>query len=165
MLGLRKPDNLFPRASKPKTSRLNIWQNTWPTFFISFTSVFYLSVLTKPKHTAHMCGGVKTLKHNLRNNLRLAYNGSKNLTHTSKTRQVKRTQIVATATGSRFASLLLCQTTKTREQPGPTSLSGNELCTGTTVRGRVHREGYECRFWHTCHRYAITGIDQANINS
>jgi len=29
--------------------------------------------------------------------LRLAYHGCKNLTHTSKTRQVKRTQMVATA--------------------------------------------------------------------
>jgi len=55
---MRKPDNLFPRASQQKTSRLNIWQSTWPTFFISFTSVFsYLC--SKHPHTAHMCGGFR----------------------------------------------------------------------------------------------------------
>jgi len=31
-----------------------------PPFFISFTSVFFLSVLKKNKHTAYMCGGIKT---------------------------------------------------------------------------------------------------------
>ena len=43
-----------------------------------------------------MCGGIKTLKHNVRIMLQLAYHGYKNLTHTSKTRHVKRTQMVAT---------------------------------------------------------------------
>ena len=44
-----------------------------------------------------MCGGIKTLKHNMRTTLQLAYHsGCKNLTHTSKTRQVKRTQMVVT---------------------------------------------------------------------
>ena len=43
-----------------------------------------------------MCGGIKMLKHNVWTTLRLAYHGCKNLTHTSKTRQVKRTQMVAT---------------------------------------------------------------------
>ena len=43
-----------------------------------------------------MCGGIKTLKHNVWTTLRLAYHRCKNLTHTSKTRQVKRTQMVAT---------------------------------------------------------------------
>ena len=44
-----------------------------------------------------MCGGIKTLKHNVMTTfgtLKLAYHGCKNITHTSKTRQVKRTQIV-----------------------------------------------------------------------
>ena len=44
-----------------------------------------------------MCGGVKTLKPNVRITLRLAYHGCKNLTHTSKTRQVKRAHMAATA--------------------------------------------------------------------
>ena len=44
-----------------------------------------------------MLGGIKTLRHNVRTMLRLVYHDCKNLTHTSKTRQVKRTQMVATA--------------------------------------------------------------------
>jgi len=43
-----------------------------------------------------MCGGIKTLKHNVRTTLQLAYHGDKNLTHTSKARHVKRIQIVVT---------------------------------------------------------------------
>jgi len=43
-----------------------------------------------------MCGGIKTLKHNVWTTLRLAYHGCKNFTHTSKTLHVKRTQMVAT---------------------------------------------------------------------
>ena len=43
-----------------------------------------------------MCGGIRTLKHNVRTTLQLAYHGCKNLTHTSKTRHVKRTQMVVT---------------------------------------------------------------------
>jgi len=43
-----------------------------------------------------MCGGIKTLKHNVRTTLQVAYHGRKNLTHTSKTRHVKRTRMVAT---------------------------------------------------------------------
>ena len=42
-----------------------------------------------------MCGGIKTLKHNVWTTLWLAYYGCKNLSHTSKTGQVKRTQMVA----------------------------------------------------------------------
>ena len=58
-----------------------------------------------------MCSGIKTLKHNVRTKLRLAYHGCKNLTHTSKTRQVKRTQMVATArfTIRGFATFSDCQ--------------------------------------------------------
>jgi len=45
-----------------------------------------------------MCGGIKMLKHNVRTTLRLAnYHCCKNVTRTSNTRQVKRTQMVATA--------------------------------------------------------------------
>jgi len=65
--------------------------------FYKFRICFFLSVLSKTKHTAHMCSGLKALKHNVRTTLRLAYHGCKNLKHTSKTRQAKRTQMVATA--------------------------------------------------------------------
>jgi len=41
-----------------------------------------------------MCGGMKTSKHNVRTTLQLAYHGCKNLTHTSKTREVNRTYLV-----------------------------------------------------------------------
>jgi len=44
-----------------------------------------------------MCGDIKTLMHNVSTTLQLAYHGCRNLTHTSKTRQVKGTQIVVTA--------------------------------------------------------------------
>jgi len=53
-----------------------------------------------------MYGGIKTLKHSVGTTLRLAYFGCENLTHTSKTRHVKRTQMVELL-GSRFAFLLL----------------------------------------------------------
>ena len=43
-----------------------------------------------------MCGGIKTLKHNVRTTLQLACRRCKNLTHTSKTRHVKCTQMVVT---------------------------------------------------------------------
>ena len=59
----------------------------------------FLSVLKKQTNTLHlysMCGGIKTLKHNVRTTLQLAYHGCKYLTHTSKTRHVKRTQMVVT---------------------------------------------------------------------
>jgi len=43
-----------------------------------------------------MYGGIKALKHSVWTTLRLAYHRCKNLTHTSKTRHVKRTQMVTT---------------------------------------------------------------------
>ena len=74
----------------------NIWQNTWSTFFIRITS--FLSVLKKTNtlHLYSMCGGIKTLKHNMKTTLQLAYHGCKNLMRTSKTRHLKRTQMVVT---------------------------------------------------------------------
>ena len=52
----------------------------------------------KSKHIARMCGCINTLKHKgVSTTLRLAYHGCKNLAHTSKTSQVKRTQMVAAA--------------------------------------------------------------------
>jgi len=58
----------------------------------------FLSVLKKTNtlHLYGMSGGIKTLKYNVRTTLQLAYHGCKNLTHTSKTAHVKRTQMVAT---------------------------------------------------------------------
>ena len=43
-----------------------------------------------------MCGGIKTLKHIVKTTLQVAYHACKNI-YRSKTRQVKRTQMVATA--------------------------------------------------------------------
>jgi len=67
-------------------------------FFIGITSVFsYLySKKGKTLHLYSMCSGKKTLKHNMQTTLQLAYHGCKNLTHTRKTRQVKRTRMVVT---------------------------------------------------------------------
>jgi len=55
-----------------------IRQNTWPTFFVRITSVFsYLSSKKKTDtlHLYSMCGGIKTLKHNVKTTLQLAYHG------------------------------------------------------------------------------------------
>jgi len=61
---------------------------------------FVLSVLIKT-NTLHlykycMFGDIKTFKQNVRRTLQLAYHDCKNFTHTSKTRHVKRTQMVVT---------------------------------------------------------------------
>ena len=58
----------------------------------------FLSVLKKTNtlRLYGMSGGIKTLKHNVRTTLQLAYHGCKNLTHTSKTAHVQRTQMVVT---------------------------------------------------------------------
>ena len=76
----------------------NIWHNTWSTLFIRITSVFsYLFCKkTNTLHLYSMRGGIKTLKHNVRTTLQLSYHGCKNLTHTSKTAHVQRTQMVVT---------------------------------------------------------------------
>jgi len=62
-----------------------------------------------------MYGNIKMLKHNVRTTFWLAYHCCKNLTHTSKKRHVKRTQLVELL-GSRFVCLLLFQTEKNRTQ-------------------------------------------------
>jgi len=87
----------------------SIWHNTWSTFFYKNHICFFLSVLKKTNtlHLYSMCGGIKTLKHNVRTTLQLAYHSRKNLAHTSKTRHVKRNQMVVTVIGSRFACFLL----------------------------------------------------------
>ena len=65
--------------------------------FHKFHIRFFLFVLKKNKHPAHMCGGMKTFKHNVRTTLRIAYHVCKNLAHANETRQVQRTQMGATA--------------------------------------------------------------------
>jgi len=59
---------------------------------------FFLSVFKKTNilHLYIMRGGIKTLKHDVRTTLQLAYHGCKYLTHTSKTRHVNRTHMVVT---------------------------------------------------------------------
>ena len=80
----------------------NIWHNTWSTLVIRITSVFSYLCQKKKKKQTHctyihsMRGSIKTLKHNVRTTLQLTYHGCKNLTHTSKTAHVKRTQMVVT---------------------------------------------------------------------
>ena len=78
----------------------NIWHNTWSTLFIRITSVSTYACQKKQKtntlHLYSMRGGIKTLKHNVRTTLQLAYHGCKYLTHTSKAPHVKRTQMVVT---------------------------------------------------------------------
>jgi len=80
--------------------------------FVSCTSDFSYQC-SRNKHLAHMCGGIKTLKHNIWTTLRLAYHGCKNLTPTSKARQVKRTRKWLQLVDSR---LLLFQSAKNRTQ-------------------------------------------------
>ena len=59
---------------------------------------FFFSMSKKQTHCTYysMCDSIKTLKHNVRTTLQLVYHGCKNLTHTSKTRHVKRTQRAVT---------------------------------------------------------------------
>ena len=59
---------------------------------------FILSVFKKTNtlHLYSMCSGIKTLKHNVRTTLPVAYHGCKILIHRSKTRHVKRTQMIVT---------------------------------------------------------------------
>jgi len=59
---------------------------------------FFVSALKKNTlYLYSMCDGIKTLKHNVKTTLQLAYHGCRNLTRASKTRHVKRTQMVVTA--------------------------------------------------------------------
>jgi len=59
--------------------------------------LFFLICAKKNEHTPHVWNAIKTFRYNVRTTLPLAYHSCKNLTHTSKTRQVKRTQMFATA--------------------------------------------------------------------
>jgi len=94
VLGWREQDLLISRGEPTKNATVEIFEKTHGLHFCKFPICLFLSVLIKTNHTAHMYGGIKTLKHNVGTTLRIAYHGCKNLTHTSKTRHVKRTQLV-----------------------------------------------------------------------
>jgi len=49
--------------------------------FLLVSHLFFLICAQKNQTTAHMCGDIKTLKHNLRTTLRLACHGH-NISHT-----------------------------------------------------------------------------------
>jgi len=103
---------LISRGEPTENVTVEIFEKTHGLHCCKFHICLFLSVFIKSNHTAHMYGGIKTLKHNVGTTLRLAYHGCKNLTHTSKTRHVKRNQLV----GSRFTCLSLFQTAKNRTQ-------------------------------------------------
>jgi len=44
--------------------------------------LFFLICAQETKHTAHMCGGIKTLKHNVRTTLRSAFTTTVKISHT-----------------------------------------------------------------------------------
>ena len=90
-----------------------IFEKTHGLHFCNFHICVFLSLLIKTNHTAHVHGGIKSLKHKVGTTLRLAHHGCENLTHTSKTRHLKRTQLVELL-GSRFECFLLFQTAKNR---------------------------------------------------
>jgi len=99
VFGCRKQDYWFLQANQPKMSRLNIWQNTWSTFFISFASVFSSVLKKKQTHCTCVCRQWhKDVKAQRKDHVttRLPRHRCKNLTHTSKTHQVKRIQMFAT---------------------------------------------------------------------
>jgi len=83
---------------QPKSSQLKCLTKHMAYGFYKKHICFFLSVFKKTNtlHLYSMCSGIKTLKHNVRNTLQVAYHGSKHLIHRSKTRQVKRTQMVVT---------------------------------------------------------------------
>ena len=53
----------YNRQTNRNRCRWNVWQNTWPTFFIRTTSAFSYLCLKKTNtlHLYSMCGGIKTL--------------------------------------------------------------------------------------------------------
>ena len=103
------------RGKPTENVTVEIFDKTHGLHFCKFHICLFLSVLVKASHTAHMYGGIKTIKHNVGTTLRFAYHGCKNFTHTNKTRHVKRTQLVELL-GSRFACFLLFQTPNQRNR-------------------------------------------------
>jgi len=87
-----KPTEIATIEIFDKTHRLRFYEN----HICFFLSVFKKKQQENTLHLHSMCGGIKTLKHNVRTTVQLAYHGCKNLSHTSKTRHVKCTQVVVT---------------------------------------------------------------------
>jgi len=98
--------------------------------------------------------------HNVGTTLRLAYHGCENLTHTSKTRFVKRTQLVEML-GSRFACLLLFQTAKNWTQRNRRA-KWREVQIRTVARKYSTGRYYICagrldilKIWQNVHRSVV----------
>ena len=104
---------LISGGEPTENASVKIFEKTHGLHFCKFHIYLFLSVFIKT--TAHVYGGIKTLKHNVGTTLRPAHHGCKNLTQTSKTRYLKRTQLVELL-GSRFAYLLLFRTAKNQTQ-------------------------------------------------
>jgi len=81
---------------QPKSPQLKCLTKHMVYSFYKNHICFFLSVFKKT-NTLHlyMCSGIKTSKHNVRTTLQVAYHACKNI-YRSKTRQVKRTQMVVT---------------------------------------------------------------------
>jgi len=82
--------------------------------FYKFHTCFFLSVLKNQTHCTYVWRH-EDVQHKVRTTLRRVYHGCKNLTHMSKTRQVKCTPLFQLLV-SRFARLLLFHTAKNRTQ-------------------------------------------------
>jgi len=94
-------NRLLTATGKPtEIATIEIFDTTHGLRFLQESHLCFLICAKKNKHTAPtvygMSGGIKTLRHNVRTTLQFAYHGCKNLTHTSKTPHVKRTQMVVT---------------------------------------------------------------------
>jgi len=122
--------------------------------FISCTSDFSYLCSNKNKHLAHMYGGIKTLKYNFWTTLRVAHHGCKNLTHTSKTRQVKRTQMVTTG---RFTIVAFDTFSDCKES----NASHNETVARKQLRFKP--EPSSERLHYRGHYICATGLDILNI--
>jgi len=106
---------VISRGEPTENAMVEIFEKTHGLHFCKFHTCLFLSVLIKTNRIVHMYGGINTLKHNVGTTLRLAYHGCKSLTHTSKTRHVKSSQL-AELLGSPFACFLLFQNAKNRTQ-------------------------------------------------
>jgi len=106
---------LISRGKPTENAMVEIFEKTHYLHFCKFHICLFLSVLIKKQPHCTYVWRHKDVKVQRGATLRLAYHGCKNLTHTSKTRHVKRTQVVELL-GSRFACLLLFQTAKNRTQ-------------------------------------------------
>jgi len=71
--------NNFSQANQPKTPRLKYVTKWLAHLFCKFHICCFLTVLKQAKRTAHMCGGMKTLKHNVRTMLRFAQSSTMSL--------------------------------------------------------------------------------------